>query len=259
MIPGISTACFYPMYTETALGMLARLQPRGVEFFINSACELEPGFLKEMRRIVDDAGIRVLSVHPYTSGMEPMYFFSGYDRRFSEGTEVYQRYFQAANLLGADIVVFHGGMRSSKMSYNEYFRRFNRLWEMGACHGVELCHENVARCIGYCSGFFTAMAEALPQVCYVLDTKQAVRAGEDVYEFAKAMGKRLRHVHISDHLPGQDCLVPGRGVLNIPVFLSTIKKNGFDGGVIVELYRENFDTIVEINEGYQHICTSIST
>jgi len=29
--------------------------------------------------------------------------------------------------------------------------------------------------------------------------------------------------------------------------------------VIVELYRENFDTIVEINEGYQHICTSIST
>jgi len=259
MLAGISTACFYPLYTEEAVQKLSRIPPQCVEVFLNARHELDPAYLRELRRRADAAGILIKSVHPYTSGMEPMYFFSNYDRRFVEGIEIYRDFYQAANILGAGIVVFHGGIRHFNLDYDDYFARFERLWLDAKKHGVDLCQENVQRCTSYTPEFFKAMAAALPDVGYVLDTKQAVRAGEDVYSFADSMSTRIRHVHISDHSPAHDCLAPGKGVLNIAKLLSIITKNGFDGSVIVELYRENFNDFVELERGYQQVFTAIST
>jgi len=112
MLPGISTACFYPQYTEDALRTLAGHFPECVEVFINAACELEPEYLRSLRQIAEDAGIKIISLHPYTSGLEPMFFFSNYDRRYDEGLELYKKMSQAANLLGAGIIVFHGAARA---------------------------------------------------------------------------------------------------------------------------------------------------
>lgn len=258
MIPGISTACFYPLYTEEALQLLTKQPPACIEVFLNAASELETPFLRMIKKMADDAGIRIVSVHPYTSGVEPMYFFSGYDRRFQEGMEIYKRFYQAANLLGAEILVFHGAMRRFAMSNEEYFDRFAKLWEEGKAHGIDLCQENVVRCASYTPHFFTQMAKALPDAGFVLDIKQVVRADEDVYRFADMMGKNIRHVHLSDHNSDQNCILPGAGILNIAKLLSIISKNGFDGAVIVELYADSFDSIVEINESYSHLSTIIS-
>jgi len=259
MLPGISTACFYPQYTEDALRTLAGHFPECVEVFINAACELEPEYLRSLRQIAEDAGIKIISLHPYTSGLEPMFFFSNYDRRYDEGLELYKKMSQAANLLGAGIIVFHGAARAAKISYEFYFERFQRLWETVKSNGVELCQENVQRCTSYSSRFFVEMARALPEVGYVLDTKQAVRAQEDIYDFAAVMGKRIRHIHISDHSDTRDCIPPGKGVLNIQKLLSLTGKNGFSGGVIVELYSESYASVVEIFNSYKLISAIVST
>lgn len=259
MMTGISTACLYPMYTEVALQTFASLHVEATEVFINCSEEILPAKLREMRSIADGNGVKILSLHPYTSGMEPMLFFSAYKRRFYEGMELYKKYYEAANILGADIVIFHGNSSKSGMSYDEYFNRFGRLVEDSISNGSKLCHENVSRCMSRSSAFFKELAKAVPQSEFVFDTKQAFRAGEDVFEFVKAMSGRIRHVHFSDHSEQNDCLVPGHGTFNTGEFLDLIKNNGFDGGVIVELYRENFDSIVELYEGYQRLFTQVST
>lgn len=259
MLAGISTSCFYPMHTENALTILAERGIVSTEIFINCQSELETGYLRKLRRIADSGGVKILSIHPFTSSMEPLLFFSEYRRRFEDGREYYRAYYEAAEILGAEIVVFHGNIAQFRMEREEYFHRFGTLMEDAGRHGVRLCHENVSRCTGRSPDFFAEMSRCLPEARYVFDIKQAVRAGEDVFEFAEAMGKQIAHVHISDHSSKQDCLPVGKGVFHIPEFLSYLKTQGFQGGVIVELYRENFMDFVELYEGYQQLYQYIST
>lgn len=259
MIAGVSTACFYPDMTENALAILAEGRVAATEVFLNSESELAPAYLRGLRRVADAAGMRILSVHPYTSGMEPLLFFSAYRRRFEDGRGFYRKYYQAANILGADIVVFHGNVPQFHMEVAEYAERFGCLLEDARKDGVMLCHENVSRCEGCCPEFFQALSRHLPQAKYVFDVKQAVRAGQDVFAFAEAIAGRIAHVHISDHKEGKDCLSIGEGVFHIQKFLSCLRSHGFDGGVIVELYRENYRDPVELFGGYQQLLRHLST
>lgn len=259
MLAGISTACLYPQKTEEAMAVIAGLGAQAAEVFLNSHSELAPPYLRQLRAIADQGGTKILSIHPFTSGMEPMLFFTAYPRRFEDGREYYRRYYQAANLLGASIVVFHGGVAGLTMERERYFERFACLMEDARQQGVELCHENVSRCTGHAPSFFADMSRRLPQARYVFDLKQAVRAGEDALCFAQTMGKKIAHVHLSDHNACESCLPIGKGVFHIQNFLYYLHSQNFCGGVIVELYRENFGGIVELSESYQQLCTYLST
>ncbi|MDR2908871.1 MAG: sugar phosphate isomerase/epimerase [Oscillospiraceae bacterium] len=259
MQPGISTACLYPRYTEESLRDILALRPACVEVFINAREELSAPFLRGLRAMADSAGARIASVHPYLSAMEPLYFFSGYSRRFLEGREEYKRHYEAAGMLGAEAVVFHGNFYGNEIPPGQYFERFSVLWEDARREGISLCQENVERCASREPGFFKQMRSALADAEFILDVKQAVRAGQNPFEMANAMGGKIKHVHLSDHTGAQSCLPPGRGVFNIREFLEHIAKNGFSGSVIVELYRENFKDIVELSAGFQHLSYILST
>ena len=84
---GISTACLYPMETEKSLETLLGLGFQSFEVFLNTFSEMEPAFLKEMKKRVDDAGARIVSVHPFTCIFENMLFFTEYERRTQDGIE----------------------------------------------------------------------------------------------------------------------------------------------------------------------------
>lgn len=259
MRPGISTACFYPSSTEDSLRAVAEIGPPCAEIFLNAAQELEPAYLEGLRGLADQHGIRIISVHPYLSILEPMLFFSQYKRRFEEGRELYKKFYRAVRILGADALVFHGNYRQSPLPWEEYFRRFQILWEDARSCGVELCQENVERCSSSSAAFFAQMNKALPKAQYILDIKQVIRADENLFHMAQTMAGRIKCIHMSDHNAVNDCMVPGRGTFNIGKFLTAVGKNGFDGAVIVELYRENFADIVELSRGFAHLSTVLST
>ncbi|WRS28180.1 sugar phosphate isomerase/epimerase [Oscillospiraceae bacterium MB08-C2-2] len=258
MLPGVSTACLYPQELESALRKLANISVKATEVFINSFSELEEPFLKRLRSIADSGGTQVLSVHPFTCGLEPMLFFSGYDRRLEDGREFYKKYYQAACILGAKLVMFHGNYRTTPIPREKYFSRYQLLMEDAAAFGVELCHENVSRCAGYDPSFFSEMKKCLPDAGFVLDLKQCIRSGVAFPDMISAMGDGVRHIHISDHDQNHDCMLLGRGQLDLPNFIDSVAKNGFDGGIIVELYRENFGDFVEIKQCYQHLFNHLS-
>mgnify|MGYP003298487249 CR=1 FL=1 len=96
---GASSACLYPMETEKAFLHIAQLGFTDSEIFINSRCELERPFLKELQAVQNAYKINIISLHPHSSFAEGYNFFSNYERRFNDGVEDYKRYFEAAAIL----------------------------------------------------------------------------------------------------------------------------------------------------------------
>ena len=178
-------------------------------------------------------------------------FFSSYYRRFQDGIEIYKRFFHAANLLGANILVFHGDRRGSNLPRNQYFDLFGELMEAGKRMGITVAQENVPRCASWCPDFFREMAVYLPEARFVLDLKQVIRADVSLEEMLEAMGHRIIHVHISDHRPGQDCLPIGKGDLDLKDLHQKLQSLGFQGNILLELYRDNYGEYKELLESYQ--------
>ncbi|MBQ4051087.1 MAG: sugar phosphate isomerase/epimerase [Oscillospiraceae bacterium] len=249
---GISTSCFYPLPTEQAVRWLAEQEVPFIEIFFNSLLETDEPLLGEMKQILAASGTRVQSVHPYTSALEPLYFFSEYERRVDEALELYSRYFQAAAELGAEVFVLHGDRPGGFLSEEQTFERFARLAERGYSFGIMVTQENVVRNRGRDLGYLVRMKEYLGSLAaFTLDLKQALRSGYDPMEILDALGKSVRHIHISDSDGQSDCLPVGKGKADIAGFLAKLKALGYDDGVILELYRENYG-------GYEELTQSLS-
>ena len=249
---GASTSCLYPMYTEDSLSALLSMGARDLEIFFNTQSETEAGYLCELRARLDDAGAGVLSVHPYTSGMEQFMLFTPYQRRFDDMIEFFKRtYFEAANYLSAGILALHGGRTPGVLGDEEYFCRMGAIIEAGWEHGVNVCHENVKLHRGSDPDFLCRMREYLGgQANFVFDIKQAVRAGHDPYEFLEKVAPGVVHVHVNDNAPGRDCLLPGQGEMDYKRLRDILLRHKADGkpepGWVIEVYRCNFGKQKEV-------------
>ncbi|WP_277668839.1 sugar phosphate isomerase/epimerase [Caproiciproducens galactitolivorans] len=249
MRSGISTACLYPMHLEQALSTLIEFEFHIFEVFINTSSELKPDYLRTLKQMTEESGSCVKSIHPFTSGFESFLLFSDYERRFCDGLEFYKHYFHAANLLEASILVLHGQRndKRSRITENEYFEHYARLFELGKSFGVTVAQENVNLFRSDDPDFIRRMRNYLGDECaFVLDVKQAVRGGEDPYEMCAAMGERLVHVHINDNKPGHDCLLPGSGTMDFDALKRIMLEHGYSGDLIIEVYRRDFDKLQEL-------------
>lgn len=249
MKTGISTACLYPELTETALLELAVRGVKTTEIFINSASELEENYVRSLMEVLREYDMTVLSMHPFTSGMEPIMLFSDYERRCDDLLEYYKRYFHAMNLLGAEILVLHGDRKDSTLPDERYFERYARLSRLGREYGILIGQENVARCRSSSVDFLAKMRKALGnEAAFVVDLKQCIRSGCDVYDVFEAVGDRLCNVHISDSAEGKDCLPLGQGVFDFAVLIRYLKAKRYEGGLILELYRNNYHNCNDLSK-----------
>lgn len=255
---GISTACLYPMATEESLSRLLGRGFRLFEIFINTASELEEGYYqKELCSRLKQAGALVTSIHPFTSAFENMLLFSDYPRRTEDGLAFYRRYFEMAQQLGARYLVLHGqrNYQKSRIPEEEYFARYARLFRLGKEeYGIITAQENVAAFRSEKAAFIRKMRETLGKDCaFVLDIKQAVRAGEDPEEMRLAMGKNLVHVHLNDHTPGKDCMLPGKGIFCFESFFRKLRDCGYQGDGVIEVYRGDFGPEEQLNDAMDYL------
>jgi len=241
MTPGLSTACFYPMQTEEALLKVGQLGFSATEVFFNSMSELKQEFLSKLVQTQKQYGIRMNSVHPMASFAESYMLFSTYERRFFDTIELYKHYFEAANLLGAKIVVIHGSRNPGAIEPKEYFERFGTLINEGLKHGIIVAHENVVSTMGQSPQCMIDMKNAIgDNFKMVLDIKQAIRSGYTPSEFVDNFYDRIVQVHISDHNEECDCLPPGEGDFNFNNFIKSLSDKGYKGDYIIELYNNSF-------------------
>jgi len=246
---GVSTACLYPMVLEKAFLALAETGVKTTEIFVNSHCELSEPYKGEMLAMKREYGIDVVSVHPFTCGIEPMMLFTAYERRVTDMLDYYKRFFEYMNDFGARYFVLHGNKNENFMEDEAYFERFARLQDAAESCGVRVVQENVSRCTGGSLDFLVKMKNALGEkACFVLDLKQAHRAGNDPTEMVKTLGRNVKHIHFSDCGKAGDCLKFGFGEYDTEAFFTALKEQDYSGSVILELYRNGFTEVNELAE-----------
>lgn len=247
---GASTSCFYPLETEKALDKVINLGFEKTEIFFNTSSELEPPFVNDMKKAADEGGVKVLSVHPFSSALENMCIFGEYQRRFDDYIGLYEKHCHAAALLGAKVVVIHGARDKRKIPLpNElYFERFMKLVEIGKREGVFVCQENVHLFKSQNLGFMKEMRSALGNDFHmVFDVKQSIRAGYDPFEFLEEMKNEIMHVHLSDNrLPEADCIAPGRGNFDFKRLFNTLDSAHYKGDYVIEIYSKGCDVEKEL-------------
>lgn len=249
MIVGASTSCFYPLETEKALRQVIRLGYKQAEIFFNADSELEPSFVGSMKKQADDAGLQVLSVHPFSSFLESNCIFCDYERRYNDFIDIYRRTCHAAAVLGAKYVVIHGALEKPKRPLPEehYFERFKGLIDIGKSEGVMICQENVNRFRSQSIDFCKKMRQQFgSDFNMVFDVKQAIRAGYDPFDFVDELKDNIVHIHISDNCAQADCMPPGRGNFDFARLFSKMKAAGYKGSYVIEIYSMGYDVYEEL-------------
>ncbi len=244
---GVSTACFYPLETEKAFLQVAQSGVPCTEIFFNALSELEYGFLKHLTEIQKEYNTNVVSIHPTMSLAESFMLFSAYERRFYEGLEDYKRYGEVAAILGAEYVVMHGGKPNGVLDDEQYCERYIKISEAVGQSGVTLLQENVAKFRAGDIEFLKNMVRFLGEkVNFCLDVKQCIRGGYTPFDVISAVGKNIRHLHISDSNETNDCMLPLKGNFNFKNFFDSVSKTGYSGSAVIEVYRQAYDAYFEI-------------
>ncbi len=254
---GISTASLYPLETEKALEVLCENSIPVTEIFFNSLSELDAPFVNNLRRLSKDYGVEIASVHPCGSVGEPYFLFSDYERRYKESRDFYKKYYEVAAILGAKYVVLHGDSLTGHVSDEVYCSRLMEMNRMASEFGVTVTHENVNR-------FRCATPENVRKLSnitdnglkFTFDVKQAVRAGFSPYEMYEAMGNNIVNVHISDHSPKSDCMLPGKGGFDFGALFTRLENDGYDGACLIEVYRYAYNEVIQLINAHKFVTKS---
>ena len=83
--------------------------------------------------------------------------------------------------------------------------------------------------------------------------KQGRRSGIKALELIKVLGENICHVHISDGDETDECLAIGEGNEDFEKFFKALRDINYDKGVILELYRRNFEGEKELFESYEKL------
>ncbi|MFQ9873322.1 MAG: sugar phosphate isomerase/epimerase family protein [Oscillospiraceae bacterium] len=260
MQAGVSSACFYPMPLAQSLRLLGENGINCCEVFFNTFSEFSPDALRELRGILDTYGMQVPSIHPFTSEWEYLFFFSEYPGRLEDGLELYRRIFDAAQQLGAHVMVFHGDRLKGTCSIGTYAERYRILNNLGQQFGVTVCQENVPRTRCSSLDFIRALRRELhDEIAFTADFKQALRSGMEISQMLNAMGSCLRHIHISDNSPDSDCLAPGAGTLDFIKILSQLDGLGGVDTLMIELYSKSFGSPQDLAESWRFLSNIIES
>ena len=253
IISGVSSASLYPLHTEDAVRVLGEMGVRNAEIFINDYSESEGAIFKEIQKIVSDYNMNITSLHPFPP-MESGYLFSEYDRRQNSYLDLYRHYFDCMNRLSAKIFVLHGAILSSKCPDERYFEQYAKLLDAADEFGVTVAQENICYCKSGDMDFIRRLKENCGErVKLLLDIKQAVRSGISPFDFIDNFGSDIVHIHISDNSPDGDCLPVGKGSFDFPKLIKRLSEIGYDGALLLELYRHNYGEYTELYEGMKKV------
>ena len=245
---GISLACFYPEHPEDTIKRVTSLGFDTAELFINTVSELEDKYIEFFKNQCDKYGLKIYSVHPFTSALENYMFFSPYDRRVEDSKKLYQRYCDVATKLGAKVINIHGDRGLGVDDLEAYIKCLDPLLELSKKNNVYLSSENV---------FFNSVNH--PEFIYKLrnrlgtgtlkftfDIKQANKGGSDPYEVCEAMGTDIINFHINDYDSEHICMLPGKGITDYKRIFQILNKNNYEGPALIEVYSRDFSSLDEI-------------
>ncbi|MFN3422443.1 MAG: sugar phosphate isomerase/epimerase family protein, partial [Armatimonadota bacterium] len=88
-------------------------------------------------------------------------------------------------------------------------------------------------------------------LCY--DTGHGARAGDDIVEAVRKIGKRIYGVHLKDVNDQKRDVAIGTGVLDIRGFVKALKEVGFKGAFMIEYELEPQDPVPGIKKSLEFV------
>lgn len=264
MFTGISTASLFGReLLEENLKEIGRQGIGHAEVFLNTFCEYREPFVKKLRRIADDLGISIHSLHPYGVQFEPQ-LFSGYERTLADALGIFEQVLAAAKVLGAGVYVFHGGIfykpaTHHRHNYDRIGKALDRILALAAQYEITIAYENVHWCWFHCPEFGRKILKHIQseQLAFTLDIKQAAQSGFDPLMYLEVMKGRLANVHICDFMHCEEgrlktCL-PFQGEMDFSALRQALRAAEYCGPIMLEVYRQDYQSKEELFDCYQKV------
>jgi sugar phosphate isomerase/epimerase len=204
-----STGCTYlfDVVTEESVELLHAAGLREVEIYLQCDDELDGQYLRDLAARCAGLGLTVISLHPYVFGFENL-LFTRYRRQRQWATRRFERYLNAAQVLGATAYVSHGPPRHLVTHDSrfdpEYVRTTRQLLDLAAGHGVRYCLENVSygllRSPEDADRHLAEFGEALS---LVIDFKSAWKSGFCPADFLHSRLSSVSHLQVSYRAGGR--------------------------------------------------------
>ena len=71
-----------------------------------------------------------------------------------------------------------------------------------------------------------------------------------------AVGDRICNIHLNDFDEEHSCLLPGEGTMDYGAFFGELARLGYDRQVLIEVYKDNFDSLDRIRRAVEWLARS---
>lgn len=253
---GLSSASFYPMVnTEDSIGLMKSLGFNTGEIFLNTPSEYDEEFIKLLVEKKERYDFNINSIHSFSASFEP-YLFDSYKRRAKDMLDYYKKICKAGRMLGATCYTFHGMRYENLNTLNIKFiiDKFNELIYIASEEEIKLCQENVSWCMSSKLDYLSILRENCKYPLYfTLDIKQAYKSNIEPSKYIEIMGKKINNLHINDKDEHNVCLLPGKGNVNYLKIVNNLKKIGYNGKGIIEVYSENYKSFDDLTRSKEFL------
>ncbi len=235
---GLTSAAFYGrLETEDAAAKLREFPVDTCEMFLETRSEynLEFGYLTREKL----GSLPCRAVHAKGTQFESD-LFGASPRQRKDAFQTLEGVLDCGQALGAKVYVFHGfpdlrsGLRPK--SIPRLCETVESIAKLAGERNIYLAWENVSWCTLKLPENAVYLKEACPQLFFVLDIKQAVRAGVDPFSFLPVMGERLIHVHVLDFDSSGRLCLPGQGTFDFIRLRRELDAMDYKNDVILEPY-----------------------
>lgn len=209
-------------------GQIDAMQKNGIRLLeirhidgINIA-DISPAEAREIRKMLDDAGVSVWSVGS-PIGKYPL------GKDFAPHLDSFCRTAELAEILGASrmrIFSFFPERGASAESTQEaVFGRLFKICEKAPA-GLTLCHENEKEIYGESAEACLALHQSFPRLRAVFDPANFVQCGEDTEAAFDLLAPYIEYMHIKDADASGKVVLAGDGAGKIPLMIEKYRALG---------------------------------
>ena len=193
---------------------ISLLEIRGVDG--TNISDITPDKAKEVRRKLDDSGIKVWSIGSplgkikITDDMAPH-------------LDKFKRTLQIAHILGTSrmrIFSFYVPKRTEDDHSEEVLTRLDKFRSAARGSGIMLCHENEKGIYGDTAQRCLRIHREFPDIKAVFDPANFIQSSENVADAWETLSAYVEYMHVKDALPNGKVVPAGCGVADFPHLLS---------------------------------------
>lgn len=225
----LSTASVYPLSVHDGFAVAADIGYDGVEVLVTHNGDSQDA--SALNRLAERYDQPILAIHAPTLLLTQQVWGSAWNK--------IQRSAQMAVDVGAEVVVVHPPFRWQ----NDYAETFaHGVRDVAEAFGIRIAVENMYpwRVRGREAMAYLPHWDPVPldYADVTWDFSHAASAGASSLDAVRALGSRLRHIHLTDGISPStkdQHLIPGHGTQQCVEVLQHIAANGFDGAVVAEI------------------------